>query len=400
MLKQMFKIVWNRKRANFLIMLEIFFTYLVLAAVLISGLYTANNYFQPLGFEYENVWDIQASEKFDLIGEDLSDSYPEKLLRIINVLKDFDGVEAVGAARNLPYTVSTYTIDIKYKGRKAGTENTEVTDGYKDVFGIEMLHGRWFNRSDDALDRRAVVLNKRLSDEIFGDEDPVNKIVTSGDGDDTKEYLVVGVVSDFRIDGELSGLDKLIFRRVSLENPKYNSPGNILIRVRPGSTTELEEKIMSTLQPMERDWSFEIRRMTEKRKSIFKYRTAPLIVFAVISFSVMCMVGLGLMGVLWQNVTRRTREVGLRRAKGATKKKIYNQILGELMVVTTIGIFTGVILIIQFPILGIIGFVSNKVYFFGITLSIILMYLLSLVCGFYPSSLATKIHPAEALHYE
>jgi putative ABC transport system permease protein len=112
------------------------------------------------------------------------------------------------------------------------------------------------------------------------------------------------------------------------------------------------------------------------------------------------MVGLGLTGVLWLNVTQRTKEIGLRRAKGATRRRIYKQILGELFIVTTIGLLVGVLVVVQFPLLDLMGFASPEVYTASIFISLGLIYLLTTVCGLYPSLLATRVHPAEALHYE
>ena len=68
---------------------------------------------------------------------------------------------------------------------------------------------------------------------------------------------------------------------------------------------------------------------------------APLLAAGVIAGFLILMVGMGLTGVLWQTVTQRTREVGLRRAKGATIGDIRAQILGELVVMTSIAVLAG-----------------------------------------------------------
>ena len=55
---------------------------------------------------------------------------------------------------------------------------------------------------------------------------------------------------------------------------------------------------------------------------------------------------------------------------------------------------------VQFPLLDLIGFISDKVYIYSLLLSILVIYALTLICGLYPSRLATRVQPAEALHYE
>ena len=127
---------------------------------------------------------------------------------------------------------------------------------------------------------------------------------------------------------------------------------------------------------------------------------APLAITGIACLFLFIMVGLGLTGVLWQNVTRRTREFGLRRANGATAAMIYLQILGEILVATTFGMMIGTLIIIQFPLLDLLGFMEASVYISSFIISVALMYLLVILCGLYPSWLATRIQPAEALHYE
>jgi putative ABC transport system permease protein len=68
-------------------------------------------------------------------------------------------------------------------------------------------------------------------------------------------------------------------------------------------------------------------------------------------------------------------------------------------VLTSIGLIFGVIIVVQFPLLDLIG-INMKVLAFGLFVSLALIYALTLAAGLYPSWLATKVQPAEALHYE
>jgi putative ABC transport system permease protein len=106
--------------------------------------------------------------------------------------------------------------------------------------------------------------------------------------------------------------------------------------------------------------------------------------------------------VLWQNISRRTQEIGLRRAVGGTALQVHRQILGELFVLTTFGLAVGSFFIVQVPLLGLLTEpeIPSSVYCIGFGVSVILMYLLTMTCGFYPSWLTMEIQPAEALHYD
>ena len=115
------------------------------------------------------------------------------------------------------------------------------------------------------------------------------------------------------------------------------------------------------------------------------------------------MVALGLTGVVWQSVTQRIREFGLRRAKGATIANVRTQVLVEMVIMTSIALLVGVLLLAQLTLLPLppeFKVVPAPVFFGSIAISVAAIYLLTLVCGWYPSRLATKIQPAEALHYE
>jgi putative ABC transport system permease protein len=70
------------------------------------------------------------------------------------------------------------------------------------------------------------------------------------------------------------------------------------------------------------------------------------------------------------------------------------------MIVTTVALLAGVLVVVQFPLLDVLGFATRQVYAVSVVLSLALIYLLTIVCGLYPSRLATRVQPAEALHYE
>ena len=104
--------------------------------------------------------------------------------------------------------------------------------------------------------------------------------------------------------------------------------------------------------------------------------------------------------MLWQSVITRRQEIGLRRAQGATAADIYRQILGELFIITSMGLIPGFLIVIQFPLLNLIADLKISTYFYSIVLSMLLMYSLTFLCGLYPGWLAARVRPAEALHYE
>ena len=120
----------------------------------------------------------------------------------------------------------------------------------------------------------------------------------------------------------------------------------------------------------------------------------------MIQCACLLMVGLGLTGVMWQTVTQRTREMGLRRANGAAARQVRSQIMLELTLMTSLAVLAGVAVVVQVPMLELIGGVSGAAYVAGLAISAAAIYLLTILCGWYPSRLASQIPPAEALRYE
>ncbi|MGH7494503.1 MAG: ABC transporter permease [bacterium] len=398
MMKHLFKLVWNRRRSNLLIMLEIFFSFIVMFAVLTLSVYYADNYHRPLGFSYENLWNISIDMKVET-----DDVWSEEMVnttrQLYLVLQDFPEIEVSAGALSAPYGLGTRNSINRYKGKEVEMDVNEVTDDFLKTLELELVRGRWFESSDDALLWRPVVINQRLSREVFGEEDPIGKKFEpwASDGEDVR---VIGVITDFRRAGELAGPGNYLFERKRLNDPKNRPPANLLIKLRPGTPAEFEERLTNKLHAVAKEWSFEILPSTRMREIAFKFRLIPVIILGAIAVFLMIMVGLGLMGVLWQNVTQRTKEIGLRRAKGAAASDIHKQILGELLVLASLGLSVGVIIVVQLPLLDLIGFISAKVYVSALLLALALIYGLTLIAGLYPSWLATRVQPAQALHYE
>jgi putative ABC transport system permease protein len=395
MIKHLIKLVWNRKRANLLIALEIFISFLVLLAVIVLAVYSSDNYRRPLGFSYENVWNVQIDMK-QLGDDDHTSEQAETGRQLYLALKEFDEIEAAAGAVTAPFSDTINQGGIPINGRSFVFRHNETTDDFAKVMGVNLIRGRWFGKEDDGSDWQPVVINRLSELAIFGNEDAVGKEIPSFGN----QMRVVGVVEEFRHDGDFADPENVIFYRADLSDPGNRPPRNLLIKLRSGTTRQFEERLVARLQAVAKDWSFQVQPLVELRESRLQMLLVPVGIAGLVAAFLMIMVALGLSGVLWQNVTQRTKEIGLRRAKGATRQKIHRQILGELFIVTSFGLIAGVLVVVQFPLLNLIGFISTKVYVVSIIISLVMIYLLTLVCGLYPSRLATKVQPAEALHYE
>jgi len=420
MIRHLLRLVWNRRRANVLIAVEILLSFLVLCAVVTMGLYGFDNYRRPLGYAWQNTWAISMdSNEGDLLGAEPAAAAPgtgpraaqrAAVARLLAAIGDLPEVESAAAAFVGPYDNSTWRNDITIGGKRYAYLYNEATDEFAGTLKMNVLRGRWFGRADDGADWTAAVINLRLAREMFGDEDPVGKLIEDESEPDPRSPIphertrlrIVGVIDDFRKDGEYSAPGSFLIARNRLDDSteRTQPPRVLLVRVRPGTPAGFEEKLVSRLRAAAPDWTFQSEPLELKRGQASLAYIGPLIAYAVVAAFLLIMVALGLTGVLWLNVAQRTREIGLRRAKGATILDVQRQLVGEVAVLTTLAVVVGVALAAQFPLLGLYGDVPPAVYLEGLGLSLAGIYALTVACAYVPSRLAGGVQPAEALRYE
>jgi putative ABC transport system permease protein len=398
-IRHLFKMVWNRKGANALLMIEIFFSFLVVFGVLTVAGGLLARWRQPLGYNYKDVWVLHVSAAVAPDEVQVKrDPLAPTLDRITAEIQSFPQVAGAGLSDTPPYGNATSEGRWKRRGRMVTIKRDEVTDGFDNVMQVKVLRGRWFRPEDDALNYRPVVVDADLARAFFGDEDPVGQKI---DENDKVEDRVVGVVAPYRKDGEISKIaENQLFIRKSLKKENGRVPHAILVRVRPGTTADFEKTLIDRVHAVAPDVEVHLRRMDRMRDSFLRARLAPLLVLGIVALFLIVMVALGLTGVLWQTVTRRTREIGLRRALGASAGAVRSQVLGEVALLATLAVVVGVVIVVQLPLLGLFALVSPPVFVFGIGAALAVIYAITLLCGAYPSWLASTVEPAEALRYE
>jgi putative ABC transport system permease protein len=400
MIRHLLKLVWNRKRSNALMILETCVSFLVVFGVATLGLFFLANYRVPLGYDWKPVWNVRIG-----LGQSeasLPTATPEQqatFARLLQEVRALPAVEAVGGTWVVPFDQGGWETSVNTGGRHLVTEADRATVGFDKAMGLELVAGRWFEEADATLAWLPVVIDRDLARAAFGAENPIGRTFRESNPGE-RPSRVVGVVKEFRKKGELMPNGNFLFRLASVEHPEGELMRNLVVRVRPGTPPAFEEELVRRMQAVAPDWSFEVRPLAQIRKSAFRFLLTPLIVAGTLAFFLLLMVGLGLIGVLWQNLLQRTREIGLRRAAGAARAGVDGPVLMEQLVVTSFGVLIGVLLVIQIPVLDLIGVLSRSVFAAGLAVAVATMYLISVVCALYPSTLASRVQPAEALRYE
>ncbi|ALI99180.1 hypothetical protein DC20_09580 [Rufibacter tibetensis] len=393
MIRHLFKLIWNQRKSNFLLITEIFFSFLVLFAVLSFIFYSYHNYTQPLGFKYDKVWQLWLSPNTDSAAHNIA--VQEQMIQRV---RTFPEVEYASLSNsNTPFAFSMMSSDLSYRGKKGVETNVfNVQDDYINVFDMKVSQGRWFGPQDNASLHDPIVINKKLQEELFGDEAAVGKLIRIND---STQYAVIGVVDHYRSYSEFDPEKAAYFHRINLDKDKSSIWNGLVIKVKPGAGVAFEEKMVRELSRIAKDWTIEVTTQEKMRQSKAKVTTVPMVALGLVCGFLVFNVALGLFGVLWYNINRRYAEIGLRRAIGASSKQIRNQFVGEVLVIATFGLLLGLVLAVQFPLLQVFQ-LSASIYWESIGAAAFVIFLLATICAIYPSYQASKIFPAVALHEE
>ena len=392
MIRHLLRLCWNRKTSQVLLGLELLISYLILTTLCTLAFQSWVTYHLPLGFEYRNVWSVRMEREK---GQP-SPADSAAMQQVYLLLKGTEGVEGVAEVASPPFDrVRGYAIE-KLNGQSLQFQSSAGNDDLAAVLRLDLVAGRWFSPEDDGIREQPVVLNQLLANHLFGDQDPIGRTIIFGE--DSYCARVVGVVSDHRQDGPFEPPAYFLFRRTKLDRPISWLPTSFLIRLKPGTPRNLERQLVGQLQAVAPGWTANIFALEEDYQARIRSQIQMIRSGVAVVGVILFLVVLGLVGVMWQNVTRRTREIGIRRASGATRAGIYRQIVGEMLVLTTLAILVGVVLVVQASVLDFFPSVSIGVYAAGLCGGAILLYLFITTATLYPGWLATRIQPAQALH--
>ncbi|WP_337043628.1 ABC transporter permease [Emticicia sp. 17c] len=385
MLKHLFKLIWKKKKSNFLMMLEIFVSFMILFAVWSLSFYNYRNYSKPSGIDHENVWAVFID--FNTQSDSLRNIYRD-LVR--QKLKTFPEIESFSfTSSNMPYSFSSSNNMYSYKKNQSMTETMSADPSYPAVLKMTLAEGRWFTKGDEVNKIKPVVITKYLKDKLFGNENALGKIIGENDG----RRQVVGILSNFKFENDFQP------EAACMIQPLESWPSDMLIRIKPGTTVDSEMKISKALVQLGKDWSVEIQHLENMKANKNRIIWIPILVLLIVCSFLIFNVALGLFGVLFQTISRRKQEIGVRRAIGATKSSILWHFVGETAVITTFGVILGLFFAFQFPLLNVFD-IDASTYVAGILLAVVSIYLLVIGCALLPSKQASEIYPAVALHEE
>ncbi|WP_158825668.1 ABC transporter permease [Mucilaginibacter lacusdianchii] len=394
MLKHLFKLIWNKKKQNSLLIVEILISFMVMFAVFTFGVNSYHNYVKPMGIDYQNVWVINYNNSLQTQNSDSLTLFYEGLLRNIKAMPKV--IDAGYASSNVPFSQSHMNSAFMHNGKRIdGVNQFTVDDSYLKVLGAKMLEGRWYNKYDANSKVRISVINNALKEKMFGKGNVVGKSITDYEG--KNPIKIIGVINDIKFDGNYQEAAIGMYNR--LDTSSYHWLGHILVKVAPDADAAFEGKLSRLVSNTLKNANIEIEHLPNKLTSFNKMTLVPLIILSIVAGFLVINVALGIFGVLWYNINKRRGEIGLRRAIGASGGSVSSQLVNEALILATFSLLIGVFFAVQFPLLNVFDLPAG-VYLTAMGLALLFIYGIVFICSLYPGKQAAAIYPAVALHEE
>ena len=283
-----------------------------------------------------------------------------------------------------------------------------TTPNYYDIQGLQLSMGRWLKDTDIDNNSYICIINETAATELIGYEDCVGQTLILN----SVEFTVVGVLKDD--DDSLTSL-------LTSGSMAAYVPWSTLIRLTDSLTDEVtsfyvsapeggtldaaEERLERMLLERfeEDDDAYSISSSSVLEDTMSSVTSVLSVLLGGIAAISLVVGGIGIMNIMMVTVTERTREIGIRKAIGASRGTILTQFLMEAVVLCMMGCGLGIFL--SWAVLQVVSTVvasTGLVFTLNggvVMIAVVFCFLIGVVFGLYPANKAAKMKPIDALHY-
>lgn len=331
----------------------------------------------------------------------------------VNPIISYPQAKAFQNKYNFPFTSTSlyFTaasgVEVKYQGEKTDPEIAilGVDEHYCPNKGLEVTKGRNFNNFDIINNNYVCVLGSDFEKGLFKDKNPIDQVISIRGA----KFKVIGVLkekgSTFGNSQDLRVLIPTQIARSIFSAPSINYSLDVKVMNDALLDEAVEDAIITMrmvrkLNPVEKN-NFGIERSDDLIQTLLSNTEALSYIAWIIGVITVFGSSIALMNIMLVSVSERTREIGIRKALGATRATIAWQFFTETLVIGQLGGMVGIILGITagFLISMAIGF-QFTIPWLAIIAAFATTFLVAIVSGLFPAIKAAKLDPVEALRYE
>ncbi len=344
------------------------------------------------------------------IAPELNGYSPQRTIALFDSLhqrlESQPGVEAVTESLIQAFTESNSNSNITVEGYNAQVDEdttagqNEIGPNYFSAMGIPLVKGREINTSDTANSQKVAVINESFVRRFFGDREPIGAKFAFGGGSNVKpDIQIIAVVKDSKHASVREQAKPFLYTPYS----QYARLGEITFYVKTKQDVgQMTASLRNAVQGLDANLPiFGVKTLEQQiDESLFADRFMTMLSMCFAGLAAL-LAAIGLYGVMAYTVTRRTREIGIRMALGATRGTVSWLILREVIILAVIGLVVGL------PAAYGLGRLAESMLF-GIKASdpvvfvaaAVLLTGATLLGGYLPARKAASIDPLKALRYE
>lgn len=321
----------------------------------------------------------------------------------------YDDAKAIGEKiKNIDYVSPTVSssYQVVYGNNNWNTSVQGVTPEFMSIRSLTISYGSFISSDDLTKRNRVAVIGTTVAENLFENQNPVGQNIRINN----QPYKVIGLLESKGQSSMGQDQDDMIYIPLTTAQERmlgitYVQSINVQVSDQ-NKMDQVQSEIETLLRSRHhivagKDDDFHVRNLTSLMETVSESTTMLTLLLGAIAGISLLVGGIGIMNIMMVSVTERTREIGIRKALGATFMNIMTQFLIESMVIGVIGGIIGIGAgCIASQLIGQLGGFTTVITVTPIIISFVFSVGIGLFFGIYPARKAARLDPIEALRYE